>query len=113
MIIEIDLKEVYEDYVNLGKPTIMLVGVKPVNGVNGDFIIHDNLNNITKLSREMVTDKYCSGLQIINPHKINETTLKSNNFYDVWQQLINLSELKVSNITPKLWKCYDDYKNID
>jgi NDP-sugar pyrophosphorylase family protein len=112
MIMEIDLEKVYEDYIKLGSPAIMVVGVEPVDGIDGDFIEYDENNTIVSLTREKVTDKYCSGLQIINPFKVNDITADSDNFYDVWQQLRYMGELKVSNILPTKWKCYDEIKSI-
>jgi len=113
MIMDIDLNKVYDDYVSLGNPTIMIVGVNPTDGIDGDFVEYDITNNITSLSREKVTDRYCSGLQIINPYRVNNITKKCDNFYDVWKQLMEISHLKISNVTPNSWACYDDYKNID
>lgn len=112
MIMEIDLNEVYNDYYKLGSPAIMVIGVEPVNGIEGDFIEYDNINKILKLDRNNKTDKYCSGLQIVNPFKVNEITKKCDNFYDVWNQLMILGELKVSNVLPTKWKCYDEVKSI-
>jgi NDP-sugar pyrophosphorylase family protein len=112
MIMDIDLDEVYRDYIELGSPSIMVVGVTPVKGVDGDFIEYDEANRIVSLSRENITNKYCSGLQIINPYKVNDITKESNNFYDVWEQLKHMGELKVSNVVPTEWKCYDNLNEI-
>ena len=112
MVIEIDLNKVYTDYLTLGSPPIMVIGVNPVKGVEGDFIQYDENNVISQLSRTINSDKYCSGLQIINPYKVNQLTQKSENFYGVWKQLMEINKLKASNITPTKWRCYDDFKNI-
>jgi len=90
MVIEIDLNKVYSDYLTLGSPPIMVIGVNPVKGVEGDFIQYDENNIISQLSRTINSDKYCSGLQIINPYKVNQLTQKSENFYDVWKQLMEI-----------------------
>lgn len=113
MVMDIDMEKVYENYVALDNPTIMVVGVKPIKDIEGDFVEYNTTNNITNLTREKTTDRYCSGLQIINPYRLNELTSKCDNFYDVWKQLMEISHLKISNITPNNWSCYDDYKNID
>lgn len=112
MIMEINLLDVYNDYFTLGEPAIMIIGVEPNNNISGDFITHDIYNKIIKLDRDKPTNKYCSGLQIINPFKVNKITNTNDNFINVWDELIKLGELKVSNITPKNWSCYDDIKNI-
>ena len=108
MIMDIDMEKVYEDYVALGNPTIMVVGVEPIKEVEGDFVEYNITNNITNLTREKTTDRYCSGLQIINPHRINNITKKCDNFYDVWKQLMDIGHLKISNVTPNEWRCYDN-----
>jgi NDP-sugar pyrophosphorylase family protein len=112
MVMDIDLHSVYEDYINLESPPIMVVGVEPVDGVAGDFIEQDDTNTIIKLGRDNATDKYCSGLQIINPYRVNEITKERNNFYDVWEQLRHKRQLKVSNVSPRKWNSYDDIKSI-
>ena len=114
MIVEIDLDAVYRDYVELGSPPIMVIGVNPVDGVDGDFIEYDDTNTIISLSRENKSNKYCSGLQIVNPYVVNDITQSSENFYDVWGQLIGyMGGMKVSNIVPTKWKCYDDINSIN
>ena len=112
MVMHIDLDSVYEDYINLGSPPIMVVAVEPVRGVAGDFIENDDSNTIIKLDRDNVTDKYCSGLQIINPYRINEITEERDSFYDVWEELKHMRQLKVSNVLPSKWNSYDDIKSI-
>lgn len=113
MIIEIDLDKVYDDYIELGSPPIMVIGVQPIDGVDGDFIEYDNTNTIISLSRDNKSDKYCSGLQIINPYEINKITQTSDNFYDVWSQLIGyVGGLKVSNVVPTKWRCYDNLNEV-
>ena len=60
-----------KDYVKKGKPECFLVPVKPVKKLEGDYI-HRNNNIVTKLSRKYKSDIYCSGIQIINPYRINK-----------------------------------------
>jgi hypothetical protein len=61
----------------------MLIPVKPVKGIEGDFIQTEN-NQITALSRTEKTPIYGSGIQILNPKKINDSTEKAADFYAVW-----------------------------
>lgn len=112
MFMEIDLKRVYNNYIELGSPAIMVVGVTPVDGVDGDFIEYDENNRIIRLDREKITDRYCSGLQIINPYRVNNVTKKCDNFYDVWKQLMDIRNLKISNVIPNKWGCYDNIEQI-
>jgi NDP-sugar pyrophosphorylase family protein len=110
--INIDLNEVYEDYLKKGEPSIMIVGTSPVNGVSGDYLEIDKNNNIISLSRTIKTRQYCSGLQIINPYKVNKLSEPYNNFYSVWNYLIEKKEIKLSGISPDFWNSYDEINQI-
>jgi NDP-sugar pyrophosphorylase family protein len=110
--IKLDLVKVYEDYLNNNSPSIMVIGTTPVNGIDGDYITYDENNNITFLDRNNKTEKYCSGVQIINPHKVNQLHIENNNFYGVWNSLIEKKELKISNVYPDFWYSYDDIKQV-
>jgi NDP-sugar pyrophosphorylase family protein len=111
--IEIDLNQVYNDYFEKGEPAIMIIATTPVNGVDGDYIEEDENNNITSLSRTIETKKYCSGVQIINPYKVNQLSESHNNFYSVWESLIEKKGLKLSSILPNSWNSYDEIKQIN
>ena len=110
--IKLDLVKVYEDYLNNNSPSIMVIGTKPVDSIDGDYITCDENNNITSLDRNNKTEKYCSGVQIINPHKVNQLHIENNNFYGVWNSLIEKKELKISNVCPDFWYSYDDIKQV-
>jgi NDP-sugar pyrophosphorylase family protein len=110
--IELDLHKLYDDYINNGSPSTMIVGTLPKDNIAGDYIFHDENNLITSLDRYNESEKYCCGVQIINPFKINQKCLPTNNFYGVWESLINKKDIKVSNISPDLWCSYDDLTQI-
>jgi len=111
--IELDLKEVYEDYLLKKEPSIMIIGTKPVDGISGDYITKDENNNIISLSRMIKTEEYCSGVQIINPYRVNQMMESHDNFYDVWNSLITKKEIKISSVLPKFWYSYDEIKQIN
>ena len=67
-VIELDFERLSSDYFDLGAPACMVVPVVPVEGLAGDYIFSEN-NVVTELNREKKTDRYCSGIQIINPAK--------------------------------------------
>lgn len=113
IVTDIDFNKLFENYVELGSPVGMLVSTNPIKGVAGDFITYDNNNLIKFLSRVEETDKYCTGIQIINPKKLNNFTEDKNNFYDVWNFLIRTENLKVSDLIPSTWCSYDDIKQIN
>ena len=105
-ITELDLSFIENEYNRLGNPACMIVPVKPIPQIEGDFI-QDNNSVITSLKRDMPTEKYCSGIQVLNPHKINTLINACNNFYDVWMQLIETKQLYTSDIYPKSWFSVD------
>ncbi len=107
-VVELDFDALADDYFALGKPACMVVPVRPVEGLEGDFIFHEE-QVVTRISRTEPTDIYCSGIQILNPYKIN-VLLDQNekdNFYDVWNQLIAHQQLFSSRILPSKWISID------
>jgi len=112
IIMDIDLIELFEDYQRNGSPAIMMVGTKPVDEVVGDYIIYDDYNRIESLSRAVTSPLYASGLQVINPAKVNKLCQEEENFNDVWSQLYETNNLKISTIHPKKWMAYDNLKQI-
>jgi len=111
-VIELDFDLMEKDYVAAGKPACMVIPVKPIPGLDGDFIFHEN-QRITELSRTKPSEMYCSGIQILNPKKINELTQPADNFYNVWMQLIELKQLYCSNIYPKQWYAVDTVNQLE
>ncbi len=101
-IVEIDLEWISDQYYKLNSPTCMLIPVTPVTGIEGDFIKTEN-NQIISLSRTEETSIYGSGIQILNPKKINDCTDAVENFYEVWKQLIDQQLLVASETYTKAW----------
>ena len=106
-ITNIDFNLIEKDYVKKGKPECFLVPVKPLKKLEGDFI-HRKKNTVTKLSRNIKSDIYCSGIQIVNPYKINKIVKNTTDFNQVWKKLIKKKKLKVSDILPKNWFTIDN-----
>ena len=105
-ITELDLKFIEFEYNRLNQPSCMIVPVKPIPQIEGDFI-QDVDSMITSLKRDNPTNKYCSGIQVLNPFKINTEINACNNFYEVWMQLIEKKQLYTSDIYPKSWFSVD------
>ena len=112
LIVEINFDKLYQDYMELGQPAIMLIPTNPKNGIDGDYIFFDGDNIIKSLDRKIISKVYCSGIQIINPYKVNLLCEKKNNFYDVWKQLIGTNNIKVSNVQPNKWDAFDKINQI-
>ena len=92
-------------------PLCLLIPVKPIKGLEGDFI-HSNKNIVTKLSRKVNSDIYCSGIQIVNPYKINQIIKKTGDFNTLWKRLIHKKKLFVSDVIPKKWFTIDNVKQL-
>jgi NDP-sugar pyrophosphorylase family protein len=111
-VMELDFDLLETDYSNCGGPACMVVPVRPVAGLEGDYIFHRD-SVITALSRTRESDIYCSGVQIINPAKVNRLTKEGNDFYSLWTQLIAQQELIASRIYPKRWFSVDTEAQLD
>jgi len=57
--------------------------------------------------REKKTDIYCSGIQVLNPFRINQLIEPAESFYIVWNELITQEQLYCSNIYPEKWYAVD------
>ena len=106
-ITKINFKLIEKDYIKKKNPHCFLVPVKPVKNLEGDFI-HRKRNIVTKLSRKDKSDIYCSGIQILNPYKINKTIKKTEDFNILWKRLIRKKKLFVSDIVPNHWFTIDN-----
>ena len=111
-VVELDFDNLESDYFSYGEPACMIVPVKPVAGLDGDYILHED-HVVTELNRYKKSDIYCSGIQIINPYKVNLLTNERGNFYDVWDQLIFQRQLITSRIYPKQWFTVDTVENLN
>jgi NDP-sugar pyrophosphorylase family protein len=105
-VIDLDFGLLEEDYFKYGEPACMLVPVKPVPGLEGDYIFHRN-NVVTELNRHKPSEIYCSGIQVINPAKVNRLTKEGDDFYSLWKQLIAQEQVIASRVYPKRWFTVD------
>jgi NDP-sugar pyrophosphorylase family protein len=110
-VVDIDFDMLEANYLELDRPACMLVPVLPVQGIEGDYIFHEN-HIVTRLSRQEKSEMYCSGIQILNPARINRLTEDRGDFYSVWSQLIEQRQLFVSSIYPKRWFSVDTLEHL-
>ncbi|WP_018630770.1 nucleotidyltransferase family protein [Niabella aurantiaca] len=110
-VIELNFDLLAHEYYELGEPACMVVPVTPVSGLDGDYIFGAD-NIINKLTRAEKSNIYCSGIQVLNPAKINRLVDRCDNFYKVWQQLITLQELYYSNTYPSEWYAVDTVEQL-
>jgi len=111
---ELNFEFLENDYFEANEPACMVIPVVPVVGLEGDFIFHNN-QIVYELNRNKKSNMYCSGIQIINPYKINQLT-KANeqtNFYDTWNQLIMQGQLLCSKVYPDKWISIDTISALD
>lgn len=111
-LIELDFMGLEKEYYSFNQPACMVVPVVPVSGLSGDYIFQKN-NIVTKLDRNELSDYYCSGVQILNPNKINKLTNETEDFYSVWSQLIEIRELYASTLLPKRWYAIDNLEQLE
>lgn len=105
-VIDLDFESLESDYFERGEPACMIVPVKPIDGLEGDYIFHKD-HTVTRLSRTDESDIYCSGIQIVNPKKVQALLTEEGDFYSVWAQLIASGQLLISHIYPKRWISVD------
>ena len=111
-ITEIDFDELEAEYLALGSPHCMLVPVMPVPGLEGDFIHHkDQL--VSAVERQRPAETYCSGIQVLNPFRVASSVAEGQDFYDVWNGLIGIGELKASRRLPSKWFAVDTLAHLE
>ena len=111
-VVHLDIERMAKDYHNLNEPACMVIPVSPVEGLDGDYIFHEN-NIVKELNRTKISSSYCSGIQVINPFKINKLISPKADFNDLWHKLISLEELKCSRVYPKTWYTIDTLEQLD
>jgi len=102
IITKINFDWLMDQYKNANCPPCMLVPVVPINGIEGDFIF-ESLGQVLKLSRTVESPHYCSGIQILNPKKINDLIFEEEDFQKVWLSLIAENKLFCSANYQENW----------
>ena len=110
-VVELDFDMIAEEYAAFGSPACMVVPVEPVPGLEGDYIFHED-NVVKKLSRNEPTNIYCSGIQVLNPAKVNRLIDPVDNFYEVWERLIIKDQLYCSQTYPSKWFTVDTMEQL-
>ena len=110
-IFDVDFTLLEANYHALNDPACMVVPIKPVPGLDGDYVFQTD-HVVTEISREKKGEIYCSGIQILNPRVVNQLTAKADTFYEVWNQLISKKQLMVSSVYPKRWYAVDTVEQL-
>jgi NDP-sugar pyrophosphorylase family protein len=111
-VTELDFDLLAQEYERLGEPACMVVPVLPVAGLEGDYI-HQSQNRVLELNRNKPSAIYCSGIQVLNPAKINSLTGATEDFYNVWSGLIARGQLFCSDVYPKNWFTVDTLEQLE
>ena len=109
-VTNIDFKKIEKDYYKKGQPICMIIPTKPIKGLAGDYIFRKK-NIIQGLSRKVKSDIYCTGIQVLNPKKINDKIKSTDDFNILWKRLIRTKQLYVSDVMPKKWYTVDNVDN--
>ena len=111
-ITKINFRKIFIDYYKKKQPHCMLIPVKPIPGLEGDYI-HQKENVVKRLSRKTKSEIYCSGIQVLNPKKINNLMSEKKDFVQLWNFLIKKNKLVVSDIVPDKWFTIDNVKQLN
>ena len=112
-VMDLDFDLLMNEYFEVGAPACMVVPVRPVPGLEGDYIFHDGDHVVTGLSRERPAPSYCSGIQIVNPARVGALTDSSEHFGQLWAQLIEQRQLRSSRVYPKQWFTFDTVAQLE
>lgn len=111
-VTDIDLDHVARDYFDLGAPPCMVVPVKPVEGLEGDYIFHRN-QVVHDLRRDVPAETYCSGIQVLNPSAVRRITGDQEDFGTVWKLLMQEQRLLCGKVEPRRWFVFDTPAQLD
>ena len=111
-LVNLEYEKYIDNYLFYKSPACMVIPVKPVKGIDGDYIFHDD-NIVNSIKRNKISEIYCSGVQIIDIKKINLKVKPTENFSDIWNSLIVLKELYVSKHIASNWYSIDDVHHLD
>jgi NDP-sugar pyrophosphorylase family protein len=110
-ITTLDIDFFATEYQRTGALACMLVPIKPIPMIEGDYINHAN-GVVTRIQRDDPTDLYCSGIQVLNPAKVASLTTCEGNFYSIWHQLVDQCQLGASSVYPHPWFSVDTLEQL-
>lgn len=111
-IVKLNMSFLQQNYYWLNAPPCMVVPVRPVEGIEGDYIYGKD-GIVHTMSRETPTEIYCSGIQVINPFMINKMVKECDDFYHVWERLILHKQLYYSTVYPERWHTVNTIRNLN
>jgi NDP-sugar pyrophosphorylase family protein len=110
-ITTLDIDFLESEYDRLNAPANMIVPVKPIPMVEGDYVEQEN-GFVTRLQREVPTGLYCSGIQVLNPARVASLTKDEDGFYEIWNQLMAQRQLGATSLYPYPWLSVDTLEQL-
>tara|TARA_Y100000590_G_C15732621_1_gene1017553 strand:+ start:2880 stop:3560 length:681 start_codon:yes stop_codon:yes gene_type:complete len=101
-----------KEYYRLGNPACMIIPTYYNPYVEADFVFFDKKQKVQKINRKNQSKYICSGIQILNPKKINEILKPLNNFRLVWSELIKKKQVYCSSKVLKNWFSVDNMEQL-
>ena len=111
-IVDVDFSNFLDEFVNQKYECCMLVPAKPVKNIQGDYIVSNSKKQILNITRDKKTKLYASGIQILNPYKLNKFG-KKKNFNELWSSLIQKKQLYISQQVIRNWYSIDTVDNLN
>ena len=111
-IIDLDIFYLKKQIKLYKKAACILVAVKPDLRFDGDYLFSKK-NRVLKIERKNESSLYASGIQILNPYLINKMTKKTDDFKEIWSQLIKKKKLYHTDIYKKKWLAIDSVKQLN
>lgn len=115
IITTIDTDFIYEEYVRLHQPLTMLVPTVNHAGYEGDYICSVDYK-VQKLDRARVTETFCTGIQVLNPKRINQALADGqevgSDFRLLWQRMMDVGGLYHSRPYPHPWFTINNVKEL-
>lgn len=111
-IVDTNFNNFLDEFKNQNYEYCMLVPAKPNKSIKGDYIVHNSKKQILSITREHKTKLYASGIQVLNPFKLNKIG-KKKNFYELWSSLIKKQQLYLSHEILKNWYSIDTVDNLN
>ena len=96
------------EYHRLGNPACMIIPTYYNPDVDADYVFFDKKFKVNKINRKNKSKFICSGIQILNPKKINKMMDPINDFRLVWRELIRNKQIYCSSKILKNWFSIDN-----
>jgi NDP-sugar pyrophosphorylase family protein len=109
IIFNLNINKLNEEIKNDGS---YIVPIEYKSGMDSDYIKFDKNKNIKSINRNNKTEYCASGIQVCNPFQINNDLKNADNWYQIWNHLIEKDKLFATNLILEKWKTYDTIDQI-